>query len=96
VLADGAKIEDPDEIGTITLLLRGMITLLVPEVEALAGAHPRNHNPAICARACLGEARMRLRLGPGDTLTVRVSVAQRLARSVLSLADHYANLGGGR
>ncbi|WP_432129583.1 DUF6415 family natural product biosynthesis protein [Streptomyces tendae] len=93
VIADGARIEQPDEIATIITLLRGVLELLIPEVETLTGRHPREHVPAICARACLGESRMRLRLGNGDTPAVRLSTAQRLARSALALADHYERLG---
>ena len=94
VITNGAQMEDPDEVETIILLLRGMIMLLVPEVEVAMSKHPKNHIPAICARACIGEAQMRLRLGSGSNLAVMISTAQRLARSVRALADHYVGLGG--
>jgi len=94
VIATGARIEDADEMITIILLLRGAIMLLIPEVEIVSAKHPRDHIPCICARACIGEARMRLRLGPGENHTVRLATAQRLARSVKALVEHYRKLGG--
>ncbi|WP_230396560.1 DUF6415 family natural product biosynthesis protein [Streptomyces blattellae] len=51
--------------------------------------------PRACALACVGEARMRLRLEPSNgTLPAAVAHAQKLARSVRALADHYVTLGG--
>jgi hypothetical protein len=41
----------------------------------------------VCALACVGEARMRLRLGEGDNDRLRLSVAAKLARSVNVLCD---------
>lgn len=93
VITDGARIEEADELQTIILLLRGLITLLIPHVEAATGNFPRNHTPAICARACIGEGRMRLRLEASDSIPQLVGLAQRLARTVMQLADHYEELG---
>lgn len=95
VLADGAQIADSDEIETTILLLRGMIMLLIPDVETLAMCLPEDDIPRACALACLGEARMRLRVGSGGDLPRQIAQAQRLARSAISLSDHHVNLGGG-
>jgi hypothetical protein len=93
LLAEDAELPSLEEIETLTLRLRGMIMVAIPEIEILAGKAPKDDIPATCARACIGEARMRLRLEPGGNLPQQVAHAQRLARSVRALADHYVNLG---
>ncbi|MFF7530313.1 DUF6415 family natural product biosynthesis protein [Streptomyces bobili] len=92
LLAADAEPLTPDELSTLAPLLRGHINALVPTVEIAARHLPKDDVPRTCAMACVGEARMRLRLGDGDTETVRAAVAVRLARSVNALADHYENL----
>lgn len=90
-LAHVAEVEDLDLLAST---LRGHMHVMVPEVEALAA---RRHDTAgISARACVGEARRKLQIGPGDVPAVRVSVVQKLARSVDSLCRHYEQLGGSR
>ncbi|WP_308375001.1 DUF6415 family natural product biosynthesis protein [Streptomyces sp. MUM 136J] len=79
-----------------TRLLRGMITVPVPEVETAAAGWPSGEVPATCARACGGAARTRLRPGPSDgTLPAAVARAQGFARSAGALMDHCLNPGGG-
>ncbi|MFG3101830.1 DUF6415 family natural product biosynthesis protein [Streptomyces sp. NPDC048182] len=93
VLTDGRSLTDPDEAETIILLLRGMIRLLVHEVHELASRLPREDNHRARAFACIAEARMRLRLKTEYAAhAVLVSLAQRLARTVGALADHYESL----
>ncbi|MFG3266865.1 DUF6415 family natural product biosynthesis protein [Streptomyces bobili] len=92
LLAADAEPPTPDELSTLAPLLRGHINALVLIVETEARHLPKDDIPRACAMACVGEARMRLRLGDGDTETVRAAVAVRLARSVNALADHYENL----
>lgn len=82
----------PDELSTVVLLLRGHINALIPAVEMAARGLPKDDVPRACAMACIGEARMRLRMGDGDNEAVRLAVAVRLARSVNALADHLGNL----
>ena len=94
VLTGDARLDDQRELETVCRLLRGVIRLLAPEVEILAGRWPKGHIPAICARACVGEARARLRLGLGENAAVRLSVAQKLARTTLALVDHWEGLQG--
>ncbi|MGW7758621.1 DUF6415 family natural product biosynthesis protein [Streptomyces violaceusniger] len=94
LLAEGAEPPTADELETLTLRLRGHIMVTVPEVEEMAGRLPRNDTRHACARACIGEARMRMRLEPGTTPPAQIAHAQRLARSVNALCDHYENLGG--
>lgn len=93
--------EDPappadDALGVLAVLLRDHIVQLIPEVEAATLRLPQDDIPRACALACVGEARMRLRLGDGDTGAVRLAVAVKLARSVRALCDHHENLDGGR
>ncbi|MGW1399292.1 DUF6415 family natural product biosynthesis protein [Streptomyces sp. NPDC002405] len=92
LLADDAEPPAPDELSTLALLLRGHINALIPAVEKAARRLPKNDIPRACAMACIGEARMRLRMGDGDNGAVRLAVAVRLARSVNALADHYDTL----
>ncbi|MFE7648665.1 DUF6415 family natural product biosynthesis protein [Streptomyces phaeoluteigriseus] len=92
LLAADAEPPTPGELSTLATLLRGHINALVPAVAMAARGLPKDDVPRACAMACIGEARMRLRLGDGDTTAVRTAVAVRLARSVNALADHYENL----
>ncbi|MGW3571161.1 DUF6415 family natural product biosynthesis protein [Streptomyces sp. NPDC000941] len=94
LLAEDAKLSSVEELETFTLRLREHIVLAVPQVEQMADGLPNDDTRRACARACLGEARMRMRLEPGATLPARITHAQRLARSVNALCDHYENLGG--
>jgi hypothetical protein len=81
------------DLDVLASTLRGHMHVLIPEVEQLAA---RRHDTAgISARACVGEARGKLNLGNGDIEAVRVSVVQKLARSVDALCRHYETLGGG-
>ena len=96
LLAEDAEPLVADELATAISTLRGHIRALIPDVEQLAGRQPEDDIPRACALACCGEARMRLRLGDGDTPAVRGATVQRLARSVIALCDHYENLGGPR
>ncbi|MDX3252491.1 DUF6415 family natural product biosynthesis protein [Streptomyces scabiei] len=94
LLAEEAELPSLEEVETLTLLLRGMIMVAIPEIETAAGKLPEDAVPRACALACVGEARMRLRLEPSNgTLPACVAHAQRLARSVRALADHYVTLG---
>ncbi|WP_171113952.1 MULTISPECIES: DUF6415 family natural product biosynthesis protein [Streptomyces] len=94
VLARGADPLSDEELESLRLQLRRHIQMLIPEVERAARRLPRGDIPRECALTGAGEARMRLRLGPGDTLTVRVAVVQKLARSVRNLCDHNEKLRG--
>ncbi|MFJ9864524.1 DUF6415 family natural product biosynthesis protein [Streptomyces sp. NPDC101165] len=82
-----------DELGMLTLTLRGHMQLLIPEVEMVAGREPKDSTARYCALACVGEARRKLRLGNGRTPPTRIAVAQKLARCVNALCSHYENLG---
>ncbi|WP_329334679.1 DUF6415 family natural product biosynthesis protein [Streptomyces sp. NBC_01352] len=94
LLADDAELPTPEELETLTLLLRGHMMLLIPAVEDAARLLPEDAVPRACALACVGEARMRLGLEPGRTLPAGIAHAQRLARSVNALCDHAVNLDG--
>ncbi|MCF0077721.1 DUF6415 family natural product biosynthesis protein [Streptomyces lomondensis] len=96
VLAQGAAPLSDEQLETLRLQLRGHIQLLGPEIERAAQRLPKGDSLRECALTSAGEARMRLLLGPGDTVVVRVAVVQKLARSVRALCDQYEQLGGGR
>ncbi|MFJ2202646.1 DUF6415 family natural product biosynthesis protein [Streptomyces violaceusniger] len=94
LLAEDTELPGAEDLETLTLRLRGHIMVAVPEVEEMAGRLPEDDTRRACARACVGEARMRMRLEPGAAPPARLAHAQRLARSVNALCDHYENLGG--
>lgn len=81
-----------DEVETVAETLRGHLRVLIPEVEFAAAQKPRESTDAICARAGVGEARIKLGLGGNDIEAVRISVMQKLARSVNALCNHYERL----
>ncbi|MFF0591954.1 DUF6415 family natural product biosynthesis protein [Streptomyces antibioticus] len=94
LLAEDAEPPRQEELETLTLTLRGHMMLLIPAVEDAARKFPRDDIPATCARACVGEARMRLGLEPRNGLPAGIAHAQRLSRSVNALCDHVINLVG--
>ncbi|MFH9938537.1 DUF6415 family natural product biosynthesis protein [Streptomyces murinus] len=93
MLAEDAELPSAEQLDILTLRLRGLLIVLIPEVEEVASRWPDGDVPKMCARACIGESRMRLNLEPGATLPAGIAHAQRLARSVNALCDHYENLG---
>lgn len=95
LLAENAEPPMPDELETLTLQLRGHIMVLIPKVEIASGRLPKDDVPRACALACIGEARMRLGTEPGRSLPAGIAHAQRLARSVNALCDHYEILSRG-
>lgn len=91
LLAQDGEAPPPEALETLTLQLRGHIMLAIPEVETAALALSEDLVPRACALFCIGEARLRLRAEIGRSPTARIAHAQRLARSVHSLCDHYEN-----
>ncbi|MBK3564711.1 DUF6415 family natural product biosynthesis protein [Streptomyces sp. MBT62] len=51
----------PDELETLTQMIRGHLELLIPEVEQSVRRLKRDSIPQYCALACVGEAREKLR-----------------------------------
>ena len=91
-LAEAEQPFAPGELEIRTLLLRGHAMLLISEVTSAAENLPRDDVPRACALACIGEANMRLKLQAHPGLDTRMAHAQRLARSVRALCDHYESL----
>ncbi|MFD5710316.1 DUF6415 family natural product biosynthesis protein [Streptomyces pharetrae] len=96
LLADQRELPSEGELEVLTAQLRGHLMLAIPVVAALADRFPEDDVPSACAHAAVMEARNRLGLDPRPSLPVRVAYAQRLARSVNALCDHYENLSGGQ
>ncbi|MEU9215378.1 DUF6415 family natural product biosynthesis protein [Streptomyces sp. NPDC048376] len=92
LLAPEADEPAPGELETLRQALTGMMHVAIPEIEAAAGRLPENDVPRACALACIGEARMRLRLPPGETFERQLVLTKKLARSVRALADHCQTL----
>ncbi|MFC9507561.1 DUF6415 family natural product biosynthesis protein [Streptomyces sp. NPDC057002] len=89
--ATDTEVPPPDRLETLTLQLHGHLMLAVPEVETAALALPEESVARVCALFCVGEARLRLSVQPGRSLSAQVAHTQRLARSVRTLCDHYEN-----
>jgi hypothetical protein len=79
------------EVDALTERLRDHLEVLIPEVARTAGPRPYSVQ-SYCALACVGEARGKLRVTPGNVLEVRVAYARKLARSAKALCDHYERL----
>lgn len=92
LLNESGDLPEAPALDTMALTLRGMLEVLAPEVEAAAEGLPKDDVPRACALACVGESRMRLRLGRGEHEAVRQSVVVKLARSVNALCDHMVSL----
>ncbi|MEU9855696.1 DUF6415 family natural product biosynthesis protein [Streptomyces sp. NPDC047974] len=94
-LGEGAEALSPEQSDSLTQALRGMLMVAIPEVTAAADRYPKGDMPRICALAGVEEASRRLRARPvrADSPWA-LRHAQRLARSVMALTDHYVNLGG--
>ncbi|UUN27042.1 DUF6415 family natural product biosynthesis protein [Streptomyces sp. FIT100] len=72
--------------------MRGNVEQLVPAVRALIARLPSGDAPARVARIGVDEAWRRLYTTRGFGPDAAHRHAQRLARSVLALCDHYENL----
>ncbi|MGW0632099.1 DUF6415 family natural product biosynthesis protein [Streptomyces sp. NPDC002758] len=81
-----------DELGTLTLQIRGHLAVLMPEVEQAASKLGKDSIPRYCALACLGEARGRLKAEPNPAPGGDVAYARRLARALNALCDHFDTL----
>jgi hypothetical protein len=92
LLAEDAGLPPETELDTLTLQLRGHLALTIPVVEDLAERFPEDDVPRACAHSAVMAARVRLNREPGRTFPSRIAYAQRLARSVNALCDHYENL----
>ncbi|MFI9583728.1 DUF6415 family natural product biosynthesis protein [Streptomyces sp. NPDC052236] len=88
LLAPDAEPPSYDELETLTLLYRGNMMVLNPEVEKATKGLSKDDAPRACAMACIGEARIRLNFTPGPGLPARIAHAQRLARSVNALLEN--------
>ena len=80
------------ELETLAGTYRGHIETLIPAVQDRAERLPSGHPNRVSALVCVGQARIHLSLGPGDTDAIRGSIASRLARSVRTLCGHYDRL----
>ncbi|MER6343193.1 DUF6415 family natural product biosynthesis protein [Streptomyces sp. NPDC001532] len=96
LLTENTEPPSDEELETLTLRLREHLGLAIPVVEALASGLPEDDIPRACAHAAVMEARARLGAEPRPTPAARIAHAQRLARSVNALCDHYENLSGGQ
>ncbi|MEU6284959.1 DUF6415 family natural product biosynthesis protein [Streptomyces sp. NPDC047028] len=83
----------PEELDTITVMLRGHLELLIAEASAAIGYLPETGVLRNCAVACIGEARRKLATGPSRRDGGPMAHARRLARVLRALCDHYENAG---
>lgn len=94
LLPDGQPAPAGVELETLTLLLRGHMELIIPEIQAVTDGLPEDDVPRYCAMACLGESRMRLNAQPSPVPGGELAYARRLARALTALCDHYQALTG--
>ncbi|MFP3987105.1 DUF6415 family natural product biosynthesis protein [Streptomyces sp. E11-3] len=98
LLADDAQLPRYEDLELMLLQLRGHLMLLIPIVEDIACVLSARDVPAQCALPGVSAARDRLNDVPAAVekvgLVSEVRRAQRLARSVDALCDHYENLNG--
>ncbi|WP_146075365.1 DUF6415 family natural product biosynthesis protein [Streptomyces sp. Ru71] len=83
----------PDDLETLTALLRGHLQLLIPLVEARAARQPEDSIARYCALACVGEARRKLSEQASPRYGGEAGHARRLARVLRALCDHYEARG---
>lgn len=94
LLAEDAELPTFDEMQTLTLLLRGQMMLIIPEVQMAAERQSVEDIPRICALVGIQEAQRKLSLAAGHGLPAGIAHAQRLSRALNALCDHYENLAG--
>ncbi|MEU9337251.1 DUF6415 family natural product biosynthesis protein [Streptomyces sp. NPDC048290] len=92
LLGKEASLPSEGDLETLVLQLRGHLMLTIPEIEHLTARLPEDDIPRACAAAGVREARRRLSLDPPGPFPARLAHAQRLARAVHALCDHYENL----
>ncbi|MFF2515583.1 DUF6415 family natural product biosynthesis protein [Streptomyces sp. NPDC058086] len=99
--ADTAEILGPEpvlpryeRVQHLAFTYRGSILQLIPIVEKLSHDLPGDDIRGRCALAGIGESRRRLDEIEAVGLAGEVRRAQRLARAVLALCDHYDTLTG--
>ncbi|MEU9405302.1 DUF6415 family natural product biosynthesis protein [Streptomyces sp. NPDC048281] len=92
-------LDQPAPLGRETVKLfaedfRRFLWQLIPHIEQLAGALPKDDAPAQVAMAAIGEARRRLAAIDGTGRRGEIERVKPLARSVLNLCDHLDALTG--
>ncbi|GAA1883128.1 DUF6415 family natural product biosynthesis protein [Streptantibioticus ferralitis] len=92
VLGERAVYPRYEEIEDLVLCLRGHIMLLIPEVETLACAQPKDDLVRALALAGIGEARRKLRGDAGTGLASAVVHAEQLACACRALLLHHKRL----
>lgn len=84
-----------DELEDVAGELRRHIEQLIPEVQALAMAQPKEDIPRYVALAAIREAQGRLgRISATPGWYGALVSARRLARALNALCDHYESLPG--
>ncbi|WP_212912970.1 DUF6415 family natural product biosynthesis protein [Streptomyces sp. TS71-3] len=81
-----------DDLDDWLLLLRGHLTLLVPEVEGMARALPEEHASRVAALTAVANTRVRLAASPGPGLVSATRHARELAEYLDALCDHHTVL----
>lgn len=83
-----------EELDTLTLMMRGHLEVLAPEVEQAARQLEAGSTPRYTALGCVWEARSRLESEPSARTGGHVAHARRLARVLGALCDQYETIGG--
>ncbi|GAA3895128.1 hypothetical protein GCM10023084_54840 [Streptomyces lacrimifluminis] len=84
-----------EELQTLTLMLKGHLALVIPEVGRAASARRRDDTLTRAdARMAISETCRKLRIEPSAGLSAHLAYARRLSRSLNALCDHYEKLCG--
>nr|WP_239148913.1 DUF6415 family natural product biosynthesis protein [Streptomyces sp. SID12501] len=97
LLEPDAVVPSAQELETLTLLLKGHLALIIPELGRAASRRRGDDSLArVCARMAISESRRKLRIEPHPALSSHLAYARRLSRSLNVLCDHYEELCGAR
>lgn len=99
LLAPDAEVPSVEEVETLTLMLKGHLALIVPEVGRAASGRLGEDtftraNARLDARMAVVATRNKLRFTPSPSPSAHIAYARRLSRSLNALCDHYEVLRG--
>ena len=99
LLGPDAETPSVQDLETLTLMLKGHLALIVPEVGRAASARDGDDtfgraDARVDARMAVVATRNKLRFTPSPGLSAHIAYARRLSRSLNALCDHYETLRG--
>ncbi|WP_241826857.1 DUF6415 family natural product biosynthesis protein [Streptomyces graminilatus] len=90
-----AVVPSMQELETLTLLLKGHMALIIPELGRAASSRCGDDTlKRADARVSISETCRKLRIEPSPALSAQLGYARRLSRCLNVLCDHYEELCG--